>query len=532
VPDDLDAARTPAVGAIRPVRVDPRPLAGLLARLDVVQGPVTGEVGAVVLTGVTHDSRAVRRGDLYAALPGARTHGAAFAGDAHAAGAVAVLTDPAGGELVATRSPGTSGGIPTIVVADPRRVLGPVAAWVYGEPAARLRTFGVTGTNGKTTTSYLLEAGLRAAGMASGLVGTVETRFADVAVPSVRTTPEAADLQALFAVMVERGVAALAMEVSSHALALHRIDGTTFDVAGFTNLSQDHLDFHKDLDDYFAAKARLFQPDLARLGVVNVDDAHGRRLRRDAGVPTVTVSALGDPAADWRAADVVASAAGSRFTAVGPSGEWPLEVALPGRFNVANALLAFAMLVSGGVAPEDAATGIAGLAGVPGRMERVDAGQPFEVVVDYAHTPDAVATLLGTVRETARGEIVVVLGCGGDRDAAKRPLMGAAAARLADVAVLTSDNPRSEDPRSILDAVVAGARGVASAQRAEVVVELDRAVAIGRALRRAAPGDVVVIAGKGHEQGQEVAGVVHPFDDRAVARTVLAELGWAAGSPS
>ncbi len=354
--------------------------------------------GDVWVTGVTHDSRAVRPGDLYAGLPGTRTHGAAFAAQAAGRGAVALLTDGAGAALA------SGAGLPTVVVDDPRAVLGPVAAHVYAEPSQRLRCLGVTGTNGKTTTSYLVEAGLRAAGETTGLIGTIETRVADEAVASARTTPEASDLQALFATMVERGVGAVSMEVSSHALALHRVDGTRYKVVAFTNLSQDHLDFHTDLDDYFAAKARLFTPSFAPVGLVNADDEHGRRLLAEPSIETLGFSIDGAADAAWRATDLVVDRAGARFTAHGPAGV-AVEVRtwLPGRFNAANALAAIAMLVTGGVAPEVAAAGVAALRGVPGRLERVDAGQPFAALVDYAHTPEAVATMLSTLRETLGG---------------------------------------------------------------------------------------------------------------------------------
>jgi UDP-N-acetylmuramoyl-L-alanyl-D-glutamate--2,6-diaminopimelate ligase len=501
---------------LRPARVEPLALREVAALLGAAADPTVNRQ----VMGVTHDSRAVRPGDLYAALPGARAHGAAFAAEAAGRGAVAMLTDPAGVALAA-------GALPAVVVADPRAALGGVAARVYGQPSSRLRCFGVTGTNGKTTTSYLVEAGLRAAGDTTGLIGTIETRIGDDSVASARTTPEASDLQALLATMVERGVGAVAMEVSSHALALNRVDGTRFQVVAFTNLSQDHLDFHADLDDYFAAKARLFTPPFASVGVVNSDDEHGRRLLAAPQIDLLGFSLAGDPSARWRASDLVADAGGSRFTAHGPDVRVAVSTVLPGRFNAANALAALAMLVVAGVDPGVAARGIAGLAGVPGRLERVDAGQPFTALVDFAHTPEAVGAMLATVREMTSGRVLVVLGCGGDRDAAKRPLMGAAAARLADVAVLTSDNPRSEDPQVILDSVVAGARSVPTEQQGEVVVQIDRAAAIGLAVSRARPGDVVVVAGKGHEQGQEVAGVVHPFDDRTALRAQLAAHGFA-----
>ncbi|MCK9900471.1 UDP-N-acetylmuramoyl-L-alanyl-D-glutamate--2,6-diaminopimelate ligase [Parafrankia colletiae] len=474
---------------------------------------------SVLLSGVTHDSRAVLPGDLYAALPGAHAHGADFAQAAVAAGAVAVLTDPAG----AARLAGRGLGVPVLATDDPRRDLAPVAAWVYGRPSDTLTLLGVTGTNGKTTTAFLLEAGLRAAGHTTGLLGTVQTRIAGAAVPAVRTTPESPDLQALLATMVERGVTAAAMEVSSHALAQHRVDALRFAGAAFTNLSQDHLDFHPTMEDYFAAKAALFDSDRSAAAVICVDDEWGRRL---AGLrPDAQTCSVAGNQADWWPEDVVAGPAGTVFRALGPDGaKADVSVALPGRFNAANALTALALLSATGVPLEAAAEGISALTGVPGRMERVDGGQPFLALVDYAHTPDAVATLLAAVRPLVTGRVIIVLGCGGDRDRAKRPLMGAAAARLADLSVFTNDNPRSEDPALILDQIVAGARGVpagAGGGPGRFVVEPDRAAAIALAVAEAGPADAVVVAGKGHESGQNVAGVVTPFDDREVLGAVL-----------
>ena len=495
----------------RPQRVRAQSVAGLVARLPGAR--LHGDPG-VAVTGITHDSRLVRRGDLYLARAGAQVHGIRFVADALTAGAVAVLTD--------TGSVGSAveaGSAAVVEVPDPRAATGPAAAWVYGDPSQSLQVIGVTGTNGKTTTAYLVEAGLRAAGRRTGLVGTIESLVAGRSVPSLRTTPEATDLQALFAVMREQSVTHVAMEVSSHALALDRVDGTVFAVAGFTNLSQDHLDFHADMEDYFAAKARLFTPALSRRGVVAVEDEWGRRLARDAGVPVTTI---GTTDADWTLLDETVAVTGGSMTLRGPDGaKHHLEVNLPGRFNVSNAALAFAVLVEAGVGPDEAARGIAGLRTIPGRMERIEAGQPFTVFVDYAHTPAAVAALLAEARTLAGADrrVLVVLGCGGDRDHGKRPLMGAAAAGGADLAVLTNDNPRSEDPAAILEAMRRGA--VDAPGRGEVVVEPDRRKAIARALAAARAGDVVVVAGKGHEQGQEQNGVVHPFDDRQVVRETL-----------
>ncbi|MFF4869096.1 UDP-N-acetylmuramoyl-L-alanyl-D-glutamate--2,6-diaminopimelate ligase [Streptomyces sp. NPDC000961] len=496
----------------RPERVRPTPLGDLAAHLG------TDTPGDAEISGITHDSRAVRPGDVYAALPGARLHGADFVAQAAGLGAAAILTDPAGAERAAAT------GLPVLVVEDPRARMGELAAEIYGRPGAGLLKIGITGTSGKTTTAYLVEGGLRGAGRRTGLVGTVEMRIGDERIKSERTTPEATDLQALFAVMRERGVEALAMEVSSHALVLGRVDGCVFDVAVFNNLSPEHMEFHSDMEDYFRAKAGLFTPERSRLGVVNLDDAYGRRLAKEAGVPVVTFSAEGRADADWRAEDLVLGSHDSTFTAVGPGGERIAATApLPGPFNVANTLAAIVTLAAAGLDPKAAAEGVAAVPGVPGRLERVDAGQPYLAVVDYAHKTDAVESVLRSLREVTEGRLHVVIGCGGDRDVTKRGPMGAAAARLADTAVLTSDNPRSEDPLAILTAMLAGAADVPAAERGEVLVLADRAAAITAAVTRARPGDTVLVAGKGHEQGQEIAGAVRPFDDREVLRAALLE---------
>jgi UDP-N-acetylmuramoyl-L-alanyl-D-glutamate--2,6-diaminopimelate ligase len=376
---------------------------------------------------------------------------------------------------------------------------------------------GVTGTQGKTTTTRLAESGLQQAGVSSAAIGTVGTRVAGIDVKTTLTTPEAPDLHALFAMMRERGVEACAMEVSSHALVMGRVDGVVFDVAVFTNLGRDHLDFHADVEDYFAAKATLFTPERARLGLVNVDDSHGRRLLEEATIPVRTFSATGRDA-DWRAVDVESSATGSQFRVVGPDGQSvPAGVALPGDFNVANALAAVAACAEVGYQPGRIADGIAAGGGVPGRFERIDEGQDFVVVVDYAHKPDAVEAALATLRPLTEGRVIVVLGAGGDRDPGKRPIMGEIAARLADILVVTDDNPRTEDPGAIRQALLSGVQGGG----AEVVEVGDRRLAIREAVGRAGPDDIVLVAGKGHETGQEIDGVVHPFDDRDVVREEL-----------
>ncbi|PRX98484.1 UDP-N-acetylmuramoyl-L-alanyl-D-glutamate--2,6-diaminopimelate ligase [Allonocardiopsis opalescens] len=498
----------------------------LLSDLVDLLGPaVLAEYGGPVddaraVRGITHDSRRVRPGDVYLALGGSRFHGAEFCDAAADAGAVAVLTDPDGHDRAAKT------GLPVIVVADPRRHMGRVASWIYDDPVSELNLIGITGTSGKTTVAYLVEAGLRAAGLTTGLVGTVEIRVGDERVDSSLTTPEATDLHALFALMRERGVSAAAMEVSSHALALDRVSGARYEVAVFTNLSQDHLDFHADLREYFDTKARLFTSEFSRIAVVNLDDRFGRALVDKVAaageVPLTTFSADGDPDADWRATDVRLGSDGSSFRVVGPGGiEADASVALPGPFNVANALAAIVGLVEAGIGLSSAVAGVAALTGVPGRMERVDAGQDFTAVVDYSHKPGAIEAVLTALRRITANRLTIVVGCGGDRDRAKRPLMGEAAARLADSVILTDDNPRSEDPLEILRAMMSGAAQVPRERRARVTVEPDRAEAIALAVARAEPGDCIVIAGKGHEGGQYVRGEVLPFDDREVLRAAL-----------
>jgi UDP-N-acetylmuramoyl-L-alanyl-D-glutamate--2,6-diaminopimelate ligase len=497
--------------------VRPTPLAEAAALVGA-EAPATASGAAV--TGITHDSRAVRPGDLYAALPGAHAHGADYAAQAAANGAAAVLTDAEGARRAA------SCGLPLLVVDDPRARMGGLAAALYGRPADALLTIGITGTNGKTTTAYLAEGGLRGGGRTPGLLGTVEMRVGEERIKSERTTPEATDLHAILAVMRERGADAVAMEVSSHALVFGRVDGVVYDVAVFTNLTPEHLDFHADMEDYFRAKASLFTPERCRRGVVNLDDAYGRRLAAEAAVPVVTFSAEGDPAADWRAEEVVLGPIGSTFRVLGPDGaEAHATAPLPGPFNVANTLAAIAALATAGLPLAEVVAGVAAVPGVPGRLERVDAGQPYLAVVDYAHKPDALAAVLRSLREVTKGELHVVVGCGGDRDPHKRGPMGAIAARLADTAVLTSDNPRSEDPLAILAAMLGGVLEVPEEERGAVLVEPDRARAVAAAVARAHAGDTVLVAGKGHELGQYARGETRPFDDRVVLREAIASAG-------
>jgi UDP-N-acetylmuramoyl-L-alanyl-D-glutamate--2,6-diaminopimelate ligase len=471
--------------------------------------------GPTIATGLSLSSQRVRPGDIYAALPGSRAHGASYAADAVAAGAVAVLTDEEGAGIVG------ESGVPLLVLEDPRSVLGSLAAQLYREPARSLTLMAVTGTQGKTTTTRLLEGGLSAAGVSAAVIGTVGTRIGGRDVTTALTTPEAPDLHALFAVMVEQGVSACAMEVSSHALVMGRVAGVVFDAAAFLNLGRDHLDFHRDVEDYFAAKVSLFTPNRTRRGLTNVDDLFGRRLLEEASVPMATFSMSGADA-DWRAEDVALEPAGSIFTVRTPEGNRiPARVPLTGSFNVANALCAIALAGEAGLDPQQVADGIARSGGVPGRLEQVDAGQDFLAIVDYAHKPDALEAALTALRPLTPGRLLLVIGAGGDRDIGKRPVMGEIAARLADVLVVTDDNPRSEDPAAVRAALLIGAHEVTG--RAEVLEVGDRRTAIRRAVAMARTGDTVVIAGNGHETGQEIAGTVHPFDDRDELRAALAD---------
>jgi len=444
---------------------------------------------SVDVTSVTHDSRLVVEGALFCCVPGRVTDGHDHAAGAVAAGAVALLCER---PLDLARA--------EVVVDDARAAMGPVASAFHGHPSRALEVVGVTGTNGKTTTTVLLQHVLTATGRATAAIGTLG---------GTRTTPEATDLQALLARFRDEGKVAVAMEVSSHALALDRVRGTRFRAAVFTNLSQDHLDFHGTIERYFAAKARLFEPDYTDVAIVNADDPHGALLADAATVPTRTYS-MHD------VADLAVGVASSE-------GRWrggSLRVPLGGAFNVSNALAALTTAVELDVAVRDALDALATAPSVPGRFESIDEGQPFRVVVDFAHTPDGIDQALRAARDvTSGGRVIVVFGAGGDKDREKRPLMGAAAARWADLVIVTTDNPRREDPASIADAVVAGTRGAA----ADVRVELDRRAAIALAFAEARPGDLVVVAGKGHETQQIVGTDTRPFDDRVVVREELSK---------
>jgi UDP-N-acetylmuramoyl-L-alanyl-D-glutamate--2,6-diaminopimelate ligase len=462
----------------------------------------------ITITGVSIDSHQIEAGDLFVAVAGAKVHGATYAGNAKLNGAVAVLTDEVGAALISD--------LPVLVVADPRAMAGVVAAWLHNEPMRDMFSVGVTGTNGKTTVTTLLHQIAMAAGRQSGLVGTVETRIGDEIVEALRTTPEAPELQSLAAVMRERHMRNLFIEVSSHAVSLNRIGGSHFDIAAFTNLSQDHLDFHADMDSYFAAKAALFSYKYADTAYINIDSTWGKKLLEIQELPVVTVS-RNTKSADWYFERIEIGARSTEIAIRGAGGVLiETTTKLVGDFNFDNLLLAIAISVASGIDPIDIAAITPSLSGAEGRLEKVDLGQTFTALVDYAHSPDSVKSVLETLRKSTTEKVIAVLGCGGDRDKSKRPLMGAALLAGSDVAIFTSDNPRSEDPAQIIKEMVSGLTLSATSS-----IEIDRKQAIEIAVAAAKPGDVVVILGKGHEPGQEIAGVKHNFDDRLVLAAAI-----------
>lgn len=503
---------------------------------------VAGASASVPVTGISLNSRAVERGDLYVALPGAARHGADFATPAIEAGAVAVLTDDAGARSLAL-SPDIS--VPVLVVDEPRAVVGRLSALIYRSQAADSPSptlFGVTGTNGKTTTTYFVNALLQALGKKTGLIGTIEIVAGGKPIPSLLTTPESTDVHALLALMRERGLDAASMEVSSHAVAFRRVDGVVFDVVGFTNLTQDHLDLHGTMDDYYRTKAELFTPERARAAVVTVDDEWGRRLAAEAGLPVTTLATLqaggrqsgtvGVPDADWTVADPRPRGLGTEFTLRGRTGtELRVHTGLPGAFNVSNAALALAMVLAGGA---DAAEVQAALdtsdpftVAVPGRMQLVSA-QPA-AVVDFAHNPDALARALEAVRSPdPAAKVIVVFGATGQRDQGKRPAMGAIAARLADVVIISDDDPHDEDAAAIRADVLVGATDAKEAEQLDcrIMEVFPRDAAIREAVELAAPEDTILIAGRGHEVWQEVKGVNLALDDRVELRNALTARGF------
>jgi len=462
----------------------------------------------ILITGVSIDSHQIEAGDLFVAVAGTKVHGATYAGNAKLNGAVAVLTDEVGAALITD--------LPVLVVIDPRASAGAIAAWLHNEPMRDMFSVGVTGTNGKTTITTLLHQIAMAASRQSGLVGTVETRIGTEVVEALRTTPEAPELQSLAAVMRERHMRNLFMEVSSHAVSLNRIGGSHFDIAAFTNLSQDHLDFHIDMDSYFAAKAALFSYKYADTAYINIDSTWAKKLLEIQELPVVSIS-RNMKSADWYF-ERIEVGTGSTAIAIRGSGGILIETTtkLVGDFNLDNLLMAIAISVASGIDPIDIAAITPSLTGAEGRLEKVDLGQSFTALVDYAHSPDSVVRVLETLRESTNGKVIAVLGCGGDRDKSKRPLMGAALLAGADIAIFTSDNPRSEDPAQIIKEMVSGLTRPATSS-----IELDRKRAIEIAVAAARPGDIVVILGKGHEPGQEIAGVKHNFDDRLVLAAAI-----------
>jgi len=482
------------VGPLRPT-VPPVPLGDLASLLRITVSP---DIARVPITGVSLDSRTVQPGDLFAALPGRHEHGISYIAQARAAGAVAVLTDEVGA--------GFSADLPALVVPHPRPRLGAVASAIYGHPSHHLTVMAVTGTNGKTTTTWMTEAALRAGGRSTGVIGTLGAWIAGTRYPLSRTTPEAPEVHALLAVMVEQGVTCVVMEASSIAMVEGRLDGVDIDVALFTHLTQDHLDYHGSMEAYFESKAMLF--DCAKRGIIGIDDEWGRVLVRHCSLPYQTWS-LNDSSADWHADPSEAS--GMHTVIRGPHGlHCDLVVPMPGAFNIANAVCAVALADSVGVTPDIAAAGIETVS-VPGRMQEVAHVGGIRGIVDYAHTPDAIERALAAARSRAHGRVICVVGAGGDRDRSKRALMGHAASHSADVVFVTDDNPRSEDPADIRREVLAGV--IAGADVHEIG---DRAEAIAAAVEYARAGDIVIVLGKGHEQGQEINGQVVAFDDAGV----------------
>jgi UDP-N-acetylmuramoyl-L-alanyl-D-glutamate--2,6-diaminopimelate ligase len=467
-----------------------------------VGGSVIGDPG-VSVSDVTHDSRQAGAGILFVAIRGFSADGHEFVAEAIEGGAVAVAVDHP-----------LEVAVPQLVVEDTRTALAPLAATVHRRPSEELDVVGVTGTNGKTSVTFLVESICRTAGVPAGLIGTIQTRVDGEVIPTLRTTPEASDLQRLLRTMADRGARTVAMEVSSHALALGRVDETRFAVAAFTNLSQDHLDFHGDMDSYFDAKASLFDPDRADRAVIWVDDPKGAELAARGTMPVTTVAT--ERAADVSGTVLGADLTGTDLEVVFPGGgRHRVRLPIPGRFNVDNALVAAACALALGLDEASVVAGLADASPVPGRFEVVSGPGDPVVVVDYAHTPAGIAGAIASARRLGAGRVIALVGAGGERDRGKRPAMGAAAAD-ADLVVVTSDNPRSEDPGAIIDAVMDGIP-----VGTEVVRIVDRREAIGHAVAAALPGDVVLVLGKGHERGQEIGGRVLPFDDRVVARTVL-----------
>jgi UDP-N-acetylmuramoyl-L-alanyl-D-glutamate--2,6-diaminopimelate ligase len=465
---------------------------------------------SLTFSGVTSLDSSVNEGDLFLAYPGERSHGAQFAAHAISLGARAILTDTQGAMIAE--------GLPTIVVPNARTAGAMISASLYGKPMQEMVSIGITGTNGKTTVSTLLYQLFQEAGRDSGLIGTVETRIGRDRVASARTTPEADALQALAATMSERHLRHLVMEVSSHAMVMQRMIGSRFAMVGFTNLSQDHLDFHHDMESYYKAKAGLFTLEYADQAFINIDSDFGLRLFNECGIPATSLS-RNNPKASWHFTSITATSGGTSFTARGVGGVL-IESSTPlhGYFNLDNILLVLAIAIECGIDPLDCAAIIPRLHGAPGRMESIDRGQDFTALVDYAHTPDAVHNVIATATEFTSGKVIAVLGCGGDRDSSKRPLMGSALLQESGIAIFTSDNPRSEDPQKILDDMT---KHLQISTPSQVIV--DRREAIAYAVSLCQPGDTLIVLGKGHENGQEINGQKLDFDDRLVLAEIIEE---------
>lgn len=478
---------------------------------------LSGFIGAdsqlnLKFTGITSTSNSVEVGDLFVALPGANVHGATYIDEIIARGAVGVITNSEGAEIIGIK-------LPTIVMADPRRALGDICSWFYGAPSNSVKIAGITGTNGKTTTTTILNQILKFAGKSTGLIGTNGIEIGPEKILANFTTPEASELQSLFAVMQERHISHIAMEVSSHALEARRVSGTKFAMVGFTNLTQDHLDFHGDMNSYFAAKSKLFTSEYSEIGFINIDDNYGKELFSASQIPVISLSRV-NRTAQWHFERCEIKPRGYAVAIRGTGGILiEGEINLIGDYNLDNILMAVAMACEFEVDPLVIGNSLAQLQGAAGRLESVDIGQKFIALVDYAHTPDAVTRTLATLRRSVEGRIIAVLGCGGDRDKTKRPIMGRELLAGADVAIFTSDNPRSENPQKILEEMVSGLTLGESA-----VITIDRREAIALAVASALPGDCVVVLGKGHEVGQEITGKKYPFDDRIELARAIEEL--------
>jgi len=488
---------------IRPLTQSQRSLATFASTVGATSELAPSDLEKIAITGVTSSSSDVEPGDLFCAFAGEKVHGASFAHDAIKSGAVAILTDAEGAKKIK--------GAPVLIVSNPRKSAAILTAWFYGEPMRDLFSIGITGTNGKTTVSTLCHQIFQGAGQETGLIGTVETRIGNEVLSSTRTTPEAAELQSLVATMRERHCRNLVMEVSSHAIALERIRGSYFAAVGFTNLSQDHLDFHGTMENYFAAKSKLFTYEYADQAFINIDDSYGQILATKTELPVQSISRFNENAT-WHYTRIEEGIAYSDVSIRGVGGILiDSTTTLRGGYNFDNLLMAVAICVESGIDPMDIQTLIPHLVGAVGRLEPVNLGQNFTALVDYAHSPDAVARVLAAAREMTDKRVIGVLGCGGDRDASKRTMMGQELSLRSDIAIFTSDNPRSENPQIILEHMTSGLK----ISKPSAIVQ-DRTEAIELAVNLAQPGDVVIVLGKGHERGQEIAGVVHPFDDRLV----------------